>query len=122
MPLFDQDFSMVSGDSRRLRIKVWLDDAMTTPKDLTGSSSVRWEMHTAPPQDAGSAPLVQKSLASGISLVDPQNGEFLVTLSPADTETIDAGTYYHESEVIDSAGDVITVTIGEVVLYADAIT
>ena len=122
MPLFDQDFTMVSGDSRRLLFRTYTDDTLQTRKDLTGSGSVRWEMHSAPPQDAGSAPLVQKSLTSGISITDPVNGEFLVIIDPADTEAIAAGFYYHEAEVIDSAGDVVTVAIGDVTMYADAIT
>ena len=55
-----------------------------------------------------------KSLGSGITLNQFVSNEWtiIIQLDPDDTENVPPGDWYHECEVIDRYGDVVTVTIG----------
>lgn len=65
--------------------------------------------------------VLTKTLASGLSVPTPSNGECLITLDPADTVSLAPGKYNHELEMTSSGGDVSTVTTGIVsVLYSQA--
>jgi hypothetical protein len=55
--------------------------------------------------------LVEKELGSGITVTDAPNGVLRVDIDPIDTATA-SGAFYHELEVIDSAGDIQTVLKG----------
>lgn len=114
-----QDFTMYRGDSRRIKITVT--DAAGDPKSLTGASII-WAMA----RDKSAPALVQKTTASGVAITNPAGGEFVVDLLPGDTEELDlprSGTrsYYHEAQIVDSAGAVATVTTGTVTLLRDLI-
>ena len=120
-----QNFTMTSGDSKRLRFPVWADDDNTVRKNLTGALSVKWQMNDLVPSDPASVVIVaQKGLGTGLSVVfdqDAVNGDILVVLDPDDTEDLPAAYNYHEVEVVDVAGDKITVASGTVTMRADAI-
>lgn len=94
-------FEMYSGDTRTLTVTVR--DTSGAAVDLTGATA-RWALA----KKVGQAALVSKSTGSGIELTDAANGEFTVTLDPADTADL-VGDYWHEAEVTDSAGRVVTV-------------
>lgn len=58
----------------------------------------------------GSCVLVEKTLSDGIAVVSAAAGTFTVTLAPADTATLEAGTYWH-SAVVTSSGGTVTTTL-----------
>ena len=101
------DFEMHQGDDKHLLISV-LDEAGDA-KSLAGVLSIRWwfakKVTTA---DA----LVEKSVGSGITIVGSSvDGVLQVDIDSEDTLSL-KGNFYHELEVIDSAGDIATVLRG----------
>ncbi|HMN10729.1 MAG TPA: BppU family phage baseplate upper protein [Bellilinea sp.] len=106
----NQNFEMYSGDTHHLDITVKNSNGM--PVDLTGAS-ITWALY-----DQAGTIQVTKTSESGISLTDPANGVFRVTLSPIDTDTL-AGKYRHEAEITDVLGQVGTVTRGTATIKPD---
>jgi len=108
----NQNFEMYSGDTHHLDITVR--DADGALMDLTGAT-IEWGLY-----DQDGTVLVSKSTGSGITLTDPVNGVFRVTISPADTESL-GGIYRHEAQVTDLADQVATVTRGRATIKPDIV-
>mgnify|MGYP000892708861 FL=1 len=106
-----QDFKMTAGDTRVLRIAVTDTDGEQV--DLAGATARWWMARSS--RSTGASVLVQKSTSGGVS-IDEQTGIVTVTISPADTEGLSAGLYYHELEIVDGNGAVSTVTTGKVTM------
>lgn len=87
--------------------------------DLT-SADAYWWMGTKDTTGAlADTVLVDKTTSSGIAITYSNGASFFtVTLDPADTEDLTAGTYFHQITVTDSDGDVATVSEGAFVLRA----
>lgn len=98
-------FEMFAGDDRRLRVTV-TDDA-GQPKSLAGAS-IDWVMAQTPT----SAPVLTKTLGSGIVVVDEDGGVFDVVLVETDTADKTPAHYAHQSRVVDAAEDTVTVVSG----------
>lgn len=103
----NQNFEMFCGDTHELPVTVR--DSSGALKDITGAA-VAWALAKSVKCD----PEFTKATGSGIALTDPSNGLFTVTLNPADTLNLCPGDYYHEAEVTDSSGRVVTVMTGRV--------
>lgn len=87
------------------------DPSGTKPLNITGGS-IKWVMKRF---SISPTNLISLDMTSGkISLSDPQNGVFTVTLAPGDTNTLPSGTYYYEGELTDVAGNVSTVIFGDI--------
>jgi hypothetical protein len=93
MSEINQDFEVDAGDSIVFEVTV-TDDATDLPLDIS-AAAIRWAL-SAKATDA--APLVEKSLGSGITVVSGAGGIFRVAVAPADTVDL-AGRYHHEAEV-----------------------
>lgn len=107
----DPDDPFVAGDDAEIEITVYQDDTNSSPEDLTGAT-VKWVLSAT----AGGAPIIEKDNGStgGASINSPAtDGVFTVVLQPSDTEDLE-GVYYHEAEVVLSAGDESTVTTGHI--------
>lgn len=99
------DFEMFAGDTPTLGFTVA--DANGDPMDLNGAT-IRWQ---AARSVNSRPPLIEKSIGSGISVTNAALGQFDVALAATDTENL-RGALYHEAEIIDDQGNVITVIAG----------
>lgn len=110
--LTSQDFTMRSGDTKALTVTVT--DGSSNAKDLSGAQAIVWQLACR----KGATNQVSKTLGSGITNSDPTNGRFTISLSPSDTASLD-GSYYHEAQVTDGAGNVETVMVGVATIIGD---
>ena len=109
----NQDFTIWSGDDKVITVTVYDNDDVIV--DIT-AATITWQLS----QNVNSAALITKTVGSGIALSDPTNGQFTVTLDPADTASL-SGRYYHEAEITDSSGNVNTGLVGHATIKTDAI-
>jgi hypothetical protein len=115
MPATAQDITHYLGDSLAIQLGPVL-DADGGFADLAGATA-RWWMAKSVTA-TGTDIYVQKSGGNGLVLDGNTAGEWIVmiTLDPSDTEDLKAGKFYHECEVVDSSGNVSTVTVGKFTL------
>ena len=104
--LLDQNFEMVSGDTKDIVVTVF--DELDQVVPITGASAV-----FILSVNEFSAALVTKTTGAGIVITDPVQGVLTVTLSPADTEPL-IGTHYYEIELTDIDGKVSTIAFGQI--------
>lgn len=108
------DFQMHSGNSRTLQFTIR--DENDAVVDISAATGIRWELSKIDPDITLSTPkgaaLVQKSIGSGVTIVDGPNGRCDVALDVADTEPY-KGDFYHELRVV-VAGETSTVSFGKV--------
>jgi hypothetical protein len=102
----EYDFEMQAGDTKRLIVSV--KDPAGAAIPLGGAISIQW---WAAKKVTSAIHLVEKGLGTGVTITDAPNGVLRVDIDPDDTALI-SGAYYHELEVIDSAGDIQTVLKG----------
>lgn len=110
MTATNQNFSMWQGDAKSLQITTTNDAG--APYDLSNVEAIVWAMGIS----SVSAPLVEKTLTSGISVNDPPTaGIFTVSLASTDTTGL-AGSFYHEARITDSGGNPRVVTTGNITI------
>lgn len=102
MPATEQNFTLVAGDSAKLKFPTV--DANGDAFALAGST-IKWQLA----KDSRGPALITKETALGITLDGAST--FDVELSPADTIGL-LGEHYHEAEITDVAGNVVTVAKG----------
>ena len=103
-----QDFDLWSGDHKRVIFTV---EDLADEETLSGYE-VRWAMS----RFSGSSVLIEKSSNHGE--IDIGDKSFTVKLEPDDTNTLRAGTYYHEAEIYYDGQYISTVSVGKVSLYS----
>lgn len=111
------DFSMYSGNSKALIVTV-LDKPNGSPVSLASAQAIKWQLFHSTPITAD--PIVSKSLLSGVTVTDAAGGVFTVSIAASDTAGL-SGSYYHETEVTDSAGNKETVDSGFINIKAKRI-
>jgi len=101
-----QNFEMWAGDTKDLTVTITGSDS--SGYSLTGAS-VTWLLEESP----GSGSLVRKHISGSVSGSGISISASIMTVSIAasDTEGL-AGTYYHEAEATDAAGNVATLFVG----------
>lgn len=103
-----------SGDT--MEITVTVTNSAGAAVDCS-SVTIVYGLDTAP--HSGGTPLISKASGAGdFTIGGGSNNEIAFTLDPADTEDLD-GTYYHEMEITNAAGDVATVLEGTVEIVGD---
>ena len=110
------NFEMHQGDTKRLRVSV--QDPAGQPISLVGAQSIKWWVAK---KVTSTTRLLEKSVGSGITVTSAANGELTVSIEPEDTDDV-VGDYYHEREVIDSAGDIGTVLRGTMTIARALVT
>lgn len=101
-----------AGNSKDLTITIYLDEAKTTVKDLTGAE-ITWALFT----DDHNVLLVKNSVdSSEIEVPTPANGICIVHIDPADTLDL-YGTYKQHVNVVDGNGKESTVLTGKVRIF-----
>jgi hypothetical protein len=115
MPTTYED-AIVSGDSRR--IKFTLQDSEENPVDIR-SVDLTYVVVGSVGSDTY---LIEKTIGSGIEVVDGLNGRFDVVFEPSDTADL-SGTYKHEIQMVDTDDptNVTTVMRGTFTVIADII-
>lgn len=103
MASLNQDFSMMSGDTK------YLDYTITMTGTLSGSTA-KWVMYK------NGTVAITKTTLSGISITDDTS--LRVTLDPADTANL-SGVYKHELQITDTSGNICTVALGTATIKAD---
>lgn len=107
-----QNFEMWAGDD--LDVVAIVKDASGTVVDITGAT-VEWALRLT----VDSPVLLAKDTAAGITLTNPTQGEFTITLAPADTSALGGRSYYHEAEVT-LGGKITTVLTGWATIHRSA--
>ncbi len=115
MPALNQNLSL--GANRSAIIAIPILDQDGNAYSLAGGAA-SWSIAKSPSGPA----LVHKTTAAG-GIVLNENEETgvwsaVITLQPADTNSMEAGTYLHQLSVENSFGNVVTATVGKVFLYA----
>lgn len=99
----NQDFEQWEGETKTLNV---------TEKDNTDISGqdITWILA----DEQGESPVLTKDNNSngGVTITDGANGEFEITLEPADTDGI-SGNFYHECRLSDGAGTESVLFSGE---------
>lgn len=115
----DANSPFMSGDSRIIECMV--KQADESAFDITGAT-IKWQMFAISGSGGftGSAIITKQTGGQGIAITNAEGGVFQITLDPEDTGEL-AGTYYHESELTTSGGNVHTVFTGTIAIKADAI-
>lgn len=106
----DKNAPYVAGDY--LDLVVTAVNAAGSPIDISDAQNIRYWISAglANGQPVG-AVLLMKSLGSGIAITNGVGGVFVVTIANGDTGSM-AGLRYHEAEMIDSDGRVVTLFKG----------
>ena len=113
MTIKGQNFEIFQGDTKQITISVTDEDGAILP--LTGYDAI-WVVYKQTSKEL----IISKTLGSGILIPTPTDGQIVIDLIPADTETINPGSYLHECEIV-SGTEVSTVTTGIIkVLYSKA--
>jgi carbamoylphosphate synthase small subunit len=102
--LIDQNFEMVSGDTKDIVVTVLDESDQVVP--ITAASVV-----FTLSKNQFSAALVTKTTAAGIVISNGPGGELTITLDTADTESL-IGEHYYEVELTDVSNRVSTVAVG----------
>lgn len=89
-----------------VRLSVTVTDANDAAVDLTGVQSIAYGLYgVAPAKDFEAPPVITKTLGSGVTVTDAVNGVFQIAIARTDTASLWPGDYYHQTEVLDAAGD-----------------
>ena len=96
------DFSMVSGDNKRLRISVV--NSKKKAVNIFGAMSVIWALF-----DSSGDEVLRKELGSGAAVLNDTTveGQVVIDLAQIDTESLE-GVYTVELQIIDSVGNKMT--------------
>jgi len=105
-----------SGDTKTINVTV--EDSSGDAKDITGST-IKWRLYID--SDTSTAK-VSKDTTDGITLTDPTNGVFQISIAAADTSALDPGSYTQECELTDSASKVHTIIHEPAKILKDLIT
>lgn len=62
---------------------------------------------------------VDDGASSGIAISDPESGVMVVTLTPAQTDALEEGTYKYDVQVLDADGNLETPDIGTFAVSRD---
>lgn len=101
-----KNFVMHAGNDRRVIVPVV--DQANNPIDLSGAQEITWIIAKRP----GGNPIVEKTL-TGDDIMITNNTTFKFDINPSDTEN-KSGHYYHEAQVLNSAGKVYTPLYGTI--------
>lgn len=108
------DFTMYSGDTKDVLVQVLDENNLIV--DITGAT-IKWQVaqNTEP-----TTPILTKTTASGIDIVDGESGLFQINLTTSDTASL-SGKYYHEAQVTELNSDISTVMAGIMTILPDLV-
>lgn len=105
------------GDTIRLLITATRDDA---PLDLSTAAEITFTAKLKKSDDDAAPTTIQKTLGSGVELLDPTGGTAVVTLDPADTDALlKQTTYLCDVQLDEADGTRTTLAEGTLKLTLD---
>ena len=107
-----QNIVIYAGDTANITVTVLDGDNVSGARKNIAGSVISWVLFD--PDATGV--MLTKTTADAISITDGLNGELVIPLVPADTETIPPGNYRHEAEVTDASGNVSTAMTGDFII------
>lgn len=114
MAKMKQDFQMISGDTKYLKITVDL----PSQSDTLNGATIKWGLFHAENKTVLAEKIYEPAgVQDGIEIEDDSN-IFTVKIEPQDTNELQ-GRFLHESQIIDSAGNVSTILKGTVNIIED---
>jgi hypothetical protein len=111
------DFDIYTLDTGKVAISIV--DENGTAFSLIGAQKIRWWVA----KKVTTTPLIEKSAnpGGGITVVSAPGGLIEINIASSDTANL-KGDYYHELEVVDSAGNIQTVLVGTMTVLRALIT
>lgn len=100
----DQNIDMVQGDDLRVIVNVF--DQSGSPVDISGATSIKWQLARSTNEAAD----ITKSLANSDITITNNTGFYFDILS-SETASLSGG-YHHEAEVETASGQVYTTLYG----------
>jgi len=113
---------MWAGNKRVLRYTITDEDTSGSPaKDLTGYTA-KWAISrfSADGSTFNTAPVLEKSSGSGITITDAANGILEVTIDTGDTSAL-SGVFYMELELFDSSSNPVVVATGKMTIIRNVV-
>lgn len=101
----DYNISMVRGDTVAFGVEILDGDGELFTQDLETAYFTCKVSYETPSIEGGKGVIFHKKLGDGISKLD--TGQYVVRVSPADTDKAQAGKYYYDLE-LGLNGDVFT--------------
>ncbi len=111
-----QDIDFFSGNDVLLDLST-VDSLTGLPMDISGAQQLTFALAK---KAGSSAPLVLKTLADGVVMVNPALGRVSIILGADETEPL-KGLYYHEIRLVNSAGKKLTLAYGVVTISENLI-
>lgn len=111
---YNQNFEMVRGDTKTVTIAIR--DKSGNPQPVTGATSIKWQAWFR-----GSVQISKDIAAIAIIDLNGTDDGLQFVLDPTDTQSLTAGMYEHEAEVVDAGGNRVTTTKGLMKLIKDTI-
>jgi hypothetical protein len=92
------------GNKAVLKISI-VDSDNATVTNLATASAIYY-MIKENETDLNANAILTKTVGSGIVVDSPSQGDLSITISPADTENLNPGTFYHAIQIEYSASDI----------------
>src|SRR5688572_22316142 len=105
---------IIRGDTRNIDVTFYESDG-TTPIDLTGGTVYFTVNSSNDPADDTTA-AISKDVTDHTA---PTLGTTRITLDPADTEDLTAGTYYYDVQLKDADDNVVSTKSDKFIILAD---
>ncbi len=104
----------IRGDTRVIQINCVQSDG-TTPLDITGAT-VKFTLSTSTDPAQADTPSLQKTQTTHTA---PSLGQTAITINPADTASLAAGTYHYDVELTDASSNKTSLKQGIFKINAD---
>lgn len=113
----EQTFEVFSGNDCRLEITIQDEDNGNAPLDISGLLALVWAMGKKP----SGAPIITKTLSSGVSVINATTGRVDVILTADELEPLKEAEYYQEMRLTDAQGKKTTLLYGAVTVKENLI-
>ena len=110
-----RDLVVMRGDTQIMKIRVKKTDGSYL--DINGSSITMTVKEDIDDEDTEAK--FQKTIGTGITILEGTNGYFEVEVVPSDTEDLDYGTYFYDIQIECADSAKYTVMQGKYLLRAD---
>lgn len=114
------DFQSMSGDSLTLKIKMV--DSARAPYDVSWATVIKWKLAR---KNTDTVYLIEKALTAGVAVIHDMGPPeaYYITVDLVENDSKDlSGDFYHECELRDGSGKVVTAFIGTGTFIKDLIT
>lgn len=115
MTVTNPNIELYCGNYFKLNADIVDVDNASVPLDITGMT-VKWAMSKGSTSSYLKTPVLQKTTANGLTVVNAALGSVSIEIFTADTATMKPGNYYWELELTDAGGERAVVAVGSFTL------